>query len=518
MTDQPTPRYATLGDYLRVVREHKWLILVVTALFAAAAFAVTSREKKTYVAEAAVAFQDPTADLSLLGTNASPIVSPEQRAAEGSEQVTRPAVLARARRDLHGTVSLAQLQSSVTVRAETRTSFVVIQASGRDPRQVARIANAMARAVQVVETNTQRARFAAAAQGQSRRLKEVGRNPAASFARSALIDRISRLQALQDFARPVEITRSATVPSLPASPRPVRNTLLGALLGLTLALIAAFVRDSLDRRMRSGGDVEDQLGLPLLGQLGASAMGRTFTGDGKRPMPPQEIESARMLRVGLDFLDVDRDVRVIVVTSALPEEGKSTVASSLAYASALTGKRTLLIEADLRRPSLAERVGAKTAPGLADRLARKISLQDAVQQMSVGPAQSRNGDGEGPPDGPAHSFDVITAGTRTPSPAELLGSDSFTEMLKEARESYDLVVIDSSPLMVAADTMEIVPQVDGVILCVRHKRTKREEAQAAKRMLDRFPARPTGVVVTGARAKDRAYYGPYAGGYGYGSD
>jgi Mrp family chromosome partitioning ATPase len=207
-----------------------------------------------------------------------------------------------------------------------------------------------------------------------------------------------------------------------------------------------------------------------------------------------------------------------VVTSGLPGEGKSTVASALAATSALSGKRTLLVECDLRRPQVGERFGLKEeGPGLSEYLAGKAEPGEVIRKIVLAPPTSTNGNGKGAApagDGGAPSLVCITAGASPPRPAELLASEKFASFLDEVREAYDFVVLDSSPLLSVSDTLELVPRVDATILCIRAAQTTQEQARAAKAAIDRLPDKPAALVVTDIKPGDAEQYGYYSHAYG----
>jgi capsular exopolysaccharide synthesis family protein len=218
------------------------------------------------------------------------------------------------------------------------------------------------------------------------------------------------------------------------------------------------------------------------------------------------------MRQNLDFLDAERSLRSVAVTSALAQEGKSTVAALLAHANAAAGKRTLLLECDLRRPTLAARLGLKEAPGLCDYLGGSAAPQEILQTVATNPLaelDEHNGGPTAAPRHPAARLVCITAGS-SPRPAELLASDRFRAFMAEVREAYDFVVLDTSPLVPVVDTRELLPLVDGVIVCVRAAQTTREAAAAAKEALGRTPSRPTGIVVTGITPRTDLYYHYYS--------
>jgi Mrp family chromosome partitioning ATPase len=307
---------------------------------------------------------------------------------------------------------------------------------------------------------------------------------------------------------PVQIAERAEVPGAPASPQPVRNSILGLSIGLILGLLAAFVRDSLDRRLHSAQEVHDELDLPVLGRVGESAF--SYAGlarNGAAPILESEFEAFRMLRMNLSFLAGGRQLRSILVTSALAEEGKSTVSMALASAAALAGQRVLLVESDLRKPSFSRRLGVAREPGLTNYLVGSASPSEILQVVELTkplPVTS----GTSPPQadsGTNVSMVCIAAGSPVPTAPELLQSERFRDFLGKVSKAYDLVILDGSPLLAVSDPLQIVPMVDGVLVCVRAQQTTREQARAARAALDHLPQRPAGAVLTGLRRGDEGY-------------
>ena len=370
-------------------------------------------------------------------------------------------------------------------------------------------------------TDSTRTRAEAAARGLRRRQRALSRSTEDILTRALYQDRISRLEALASFSRPAQVADRAVAPETPISPKPVRDGLLGALLGLTIGILAAFVRDALDRRLRSVGQIQEELKLPVVGRVRDEALGRSGpVANGRGAMEEADLEAFRILRANLAFLDVDRPIRSLVVTSPLEGEGKSTVAISLAFANAWAGQRTLLVECDLRRPVLSQRLELKEGPGLADFLAGNATPQEIVQGVPVAPPASTNG--AKPQDGDTGragrrqgatpgtgALACIVAGTRAPRPAELLASERFAQFLSQVSEVYDAVILDTAPMLSVADTLGLVARADGVLVCVRSQRTTRDQVRAARAALDRLPERPAALVVTGVKRGDESEYGYY---------
>lgn len=501
-----TPRYATLRDYLRVLREHRVLIALAAIVFAVAGLGVASRQEKKYAAAATLSVTNQFR---------------QQDPAITADRVNRLTVAKAVKETLHTNVLASSLQHAVSARVESKTELVIVEARWTNPRFAARIANGFTREVEerATEAGRERSEKAVAAVRQRiRNLSDTTSNPAARVARrAALKEQIAQIEAQAELAQPIEIVRFASVPGAPVSPKPVLNTLLGLVVGLTLGILAAFVRDALDRRLRRSAQIQEHLGLPLLGHLSERALGSIPGGsNGGRRLSEQDLESVRILRVNLDFV-FDPRPRSVAVTSGLPEEGKSTVAISLATVSATGGRRTLLVECDLRRPSIARRLGIAPEPGLTQYLDGLAGLEDIMQEISLGPALGFDGVGIEVPRAGAVSSSLVcvTAGRPTDHPADVLGSPRFGDFLREVGNRFEFVVLDTAPLLSVVDTRELLPHVDGVLLCVRAARTTDDEAKAAKQALEHLPDRPTALVVTGVRKGDESDYGYYSYAYTY---
>jgi succinoglycan biosynthesis transport protein ExoP len=508
---QGAPRYASLRDYLRVLRQQRWLILAITLACALAALGLAVREQPVYVAEASLGARDIVQEYQLIGEDAAGATPPQQLAALTADLATRPAVADRVRRRLRLRLTVEQLQARVTARVETRTNLVVLAARASNRELAASLANAFAEEARLVARDRERKRLAAAVdelqdEVAAARKALKRQEPVSDVRLGVALQRLSQLRSVENLIEPVELVQRAAAPRDPTSPRPVRDTVLGALLGLVLGLVLAFARDSLDRRLRSSGDVQAELDLPVLSRASEDALGKAGLAQPDGSVEDADLESFRVLRTALQFLSPEAPPKVVLVTSGLPEEGKSTVAASLAAAAASAGRRVLLIECDLRRPSLAKRLGVEGSPGLGDYLAGRATPAEVLRTIKL---PGRGDDSEA-------TLVYLPAGDPSTRPAELLGNERSIALLRDVREVYDLVVCDTSPLLSVVDALELVPHADAVVLCMRAGRTTRDQARAVKEALARVPSRPTGIVVTGVKARDEEAYGYYS--YAYGAE
>ena len=503
----------SLREYVRLLRRHSLLILAVAGAAVFASLAYSKSQDPTYEAQASLSFKDVAQDVDVLGTPAAPVQQPDELAAARRRTITEPTVVTAVKQALHTNKSPAELRDAVSVRVEPQSNLVTIQARAGTARGAQRLASAFAAETERTLIASTRQRYTAAARRLRSKLN-TRRNGGDPSIRAVYADRISRLAALGTFARPVEIYRSAQLPDSPASPKPVRNATVAGILGLLLGGIAAFGRSALDRRLHTSGEIEGELELPVLGYVREAALGRVpAETNGRGRLEDADLEAFRVLRANVEFLDLDKPPRSVIVTSALPQEGKSTVAASLAFASAAVGKRTLLLESDLRRPVMAKRFGVPPEPGLSDYLAGNASSGDVLLQLAL-PPQAENGK---PVDsesfGGKPSIDCIPAGSSSSQPAEMLGSERFKHLMNTVTESYDVVVLDTSPLLPVVDSLELVPLVDAILMCVRVSQTTRDEMSAARSALGHFPDRPMGLVITGVRPRDERDYGYYSSPY-----
>jgi capsular exopolysaccharide synthesis family protein len=496
----------TLADYLRTLRQYRLFIVIVAIACAGAAFAFSKLQTPKYEATASLEVQNPAADLNLLGRGAFSGETPLQISSAHASQVTRRAVLNEVRAEFDDQISVTDLEAKIEVEVDPNSFLVDVTATSEDAREAALVANTLARVDARLSASQARRTYAAAAERLRDRiatLPSLERGTNSAF----YLDRLSSLESLSTVASPVTVVEEATIPTSPSTPKTLRNTVAAGIFGVLLGIALALGRQLLDRRLREPADAEEIFGYPVVARLRPEAFGHTGSlkdtqVKGLGTLDPIDGEAFRMLRENVRYLAIDSDLRTIVVTSAVPEEGKSTVAACLAMASASAGIRTLLLECDLRRRVLAARLGIAEAPGLSDYLVGRAEPQDVLQPVRVPTGPGENG-------AAPRELICITAGSEPPQPADLLHSQRFETFLSQVGKVYEKVIIDCPPLLPVADTLEIVPHVDAVLAVARLNRTTRDQAQAAHEALDRLPDRPTGLVLTGFKDRETDYYRSY---------
>jgi capsular exopolysaccharide synthesis family protein len=296
----------------------------------------------------------------------------------------------------------------------------------------------------------------------------------------ALLERYNQISASAN-VKPSTITLldRAILPETPVSPNLFRNLLVALVLGGGLALGLAVVRETLDDRLRSADDVERKLGVPLLGLTPLVDAGEDI------------VESAALteayssIRAAVDFALPHNNHNVIQLTSSQSVEGKTTTAIAVAREYARLGRKVLLIDADLRRPSVAKAFGLqRPKKGFAEVLAGDVRLEEVIL------------------DQPLANLDVVPVGAIPPNPVEVISSQRLDDFIAQYREKYDLIVIDSPPIMGIADAPLLSRVTDGAIFVVESNRAHFGQAKTALRRLRDADARVLGVVLTKFRALD----------------
>ncbi len=295
-----------------------------------------------------------------------------------------------------------------------------------------------------------------------------------------------------------ELVKSAPLPTSPISPRTAINLALGLLVGLAIGVGTAVLLETLDTRIKNVEGLQKYFDTTLLGVIGF---------DPEAPKKPlvvrdaphsKRAESFRQVRTNLQFVDVDHRPRSLVVTSSIPREGKSTSAINLAMTIAQTGRPVFLIEADLRRPKMAEYLGVEGGAGLTDVLVGRATVDEVLQ-----------------PFGTSGNLWFLASGPLPPNPSELLGSQSMADLLHHL-ETRATLIIDAPPLLPVTDAAVITQMAGGALIIVAANKARREQLRTAEEAITGVGGRVLGLVMNMASAKgsDASRYG-YAYGYDY---
>ncbi|MFE2516790.1 polysaccharide biosynthesis tyrosine autokinase [Streptomyces mirabilis] len=448
----------------------RWTTVVVCLLLATgAALAATSLSTPVYEARTqlfvATRTGDDTAQMNQ-GQSFSQARVQSYAAIVTTRQVTRPVV-----KELRLRTTPEELASRITAVAPLNTVLIDITVRDTEPKRAARIANAVAQ------------RFSAVVE----RLEAPKRAPGS--------ERSGKSLRTGDGTSPVSlgVTQEAIAPVGPVSPRPLLNLAAGVLGGLLLGAGLVALRETLDTTLKTSEALGEFTALPGLG---------TIPYDRNVPRQPlvsadghsHRAEAFRKLRTNLQFSQVDEPPRIIAVTSSVPGEGKTNTAVNLALSLAEAGLSTCLVDGDLRRPCVASTFGLVQDAGLTTVLIGQARIEDVMQQAGG-------------------RLSVLASGAVPPNPTELLASARMEEVLRELADTYEVVIVDTAPVLPVADTLGLASFAQGALLVVRAAKTSREQVRTAAESLDRVSVRILGTVFNMALAPRGSGYGSY-GSYG----
>lgn len=494
------------GREILTALRRRWMLIVASAVIAAvAAGGYSALQPSTYEASAGLLFRDPGFDQTLFGASYLAQSNDPARQAATNLRLVRLGVVARqtarALRQKGIDLNDNQVKDKVSVRPQGDSDVIAVAASDENPRTAAILANTFAGQYVVFRREADRQKIDQAIELIRRQLQNPGQVPGTD--RESLEQRIEQLGVLASLQTGnAELVQPAEIPEQPAGPRTTRNIAVGGSLGLLVGLLITLASERLDRRVRDEKQLEELTGLPVLGSIPRAQELSQRSSSTDVAIPVRVAEDFRLLRARLRYFNVDHDLHTLLVTSASAGEGKSTVSWLLTLTTALAqNARVVLIEADLRRPTLAQHRGLSPAPGLAEVLSGGASFDSAVQMVFLGRGE----------DGQERSADVLTAGAPPPNPAELLESQRMQDLLSELDRHYDIVLIDTPPALVVSDSLPLIRRADGVIVVARLGVTRKDGIVRLRRELGDLGASVLGVVANGANVQSADYYGyaPY---------
>jgi capsular exopolysaccharide synthesis family protein len=483
-----------------VLRRRGWIVVLCALVAGGAAYAYSERQDATYEAAAALLLRDAQGGpAGLVVGTPTPNSAPDREALVLAQPIKDRAIKRLAPKL---GASAAAAVADATALSAPESKVVRITGTASTGSTAALVANTIAEQNIAYRKARSRGRILQARQVAQKALSKLGpptrENPEQIASINQLRASISAFtQALGVQTGDAEILQRATVPSVPASPKPNRAALVGGFAGLLLGFALALMREQLDRRLRGSQDLGDTFGLPILANVPTSRALSKSGAKGVDSLPAAEREAFQMLRANLRFLNTGTELLSVVVTSASSGDGKTTVALNLAMADASVGRKVLLLEADMRRPSIGTILGLDGTDGLATYLAQAGSqLADVVHHVPV--TQGANGDA-------ALHMDVVLSGAIPSNPSALINSERMRSLIGDAERAYDLVVIDTSPVGIVADAIPLMSEASAVIVVSRVGRITSVEANALRDQLERIDAPAFGLVANFAGSRDKAY-------------
>jgi capsular exopolysaccharide synthesis family protein len=486
-----------LAPYLKAVRRRWPLIVLMPLVAAVVALALSLSATKEYEATAKVFISQTNPVQNIVGQNQQPPQDAERDLNSKVSLIKLDSVAQAVKQKLGLSTPTDDLLKQVSTEIEGTTDLVDIVVTDPDPEQAAAIANAFA-----TEFATARQ---ASARGTIEEAVALAREQLASLTAGErngpqgreLANQLRQLQiaaALQTGG--IELASTASVPESPSSPKTKMNVAIALFLGLVLGLVAALAAEALDRRIKDEEDL-DPFDKPVLAQIPRPRSGDIHEDDFALR------EAFSTLATNLRFFQLGRDVSAVMITSPAPREGKTTTTLGLSRALADLGLRVLTIECDLRRPMFSTYMDVQPRGGLSTVLAGVTEFDRELIDIDASTLRPLEADAyESRP-----YFTVLPAGPVPPNPQGLLSSSAMRDVMRRARASAEIVLLDTAPVGTVNDVVTLSELVDGVVLVSKLKQTRRDHIQRALRTLGNLPSPVLGFALTDAPRGSESYYG-----------
>jgi polysaccharide biosynthesis transport protein len=516
-----------LRQLSRAVRRWWWIAFTVPVVCALLAFGISTRQQPKYAATATLMI-NPASGSGTLDYNS--VLTAERLSKTYQKLVKNRVVLDQVIADLQLPFTADELGSQITPMSDGDTQLMTISVSDTEPQRTAAIANSVAQRFReyvvsdlAAASADDLATFDASIQDLQSQIQATqnelntlnARSDAADPAVQGQIDGlIAKLQSLQTgyaqlvtlsttiransalAGNQISIAEPASAPQFPYAPNKIVNIMLGLMIGGILAVGAILILEYLDNTVKATSDFGSLIGAPLLSTVASIpklTQGRKQLFVLEHPKSGA-AESIRLLRTNIEFASATKEIAILGITSADPGEGKSTMAANLAITLAQAGFETALIDADLRRPSQHRIFGLGNDRGLSTLLSVPTRTWDWARQAT-----------------PLSNLTLIPAGPLPPNPADLLSLGRMRELLSEMRQTFDVIVIDTPPVLMVSDPLIVAAHVDGMILVSRSNKTRLDALKRAAVTMQRGAIRIVGVIVNHqpGRTIEGYYYTEY---------
>lgn len=507
-----------LSHYLQTLQRGAAIVVLSVVAMATVAVLLASRQEPLYKASSSV-FVDTRnvgssiADVYAIGGDPARVLE-TQAAVARVPSVVQPALKNFPSR--RGNPDLFFLRS--TVSADPDADLLAFSVTDPNPAIAVGLANAYANAYTAYRRKLDTGALQAAEAEAREQLRSIAPSARDSSQYTELVGRLQQLRTREVLLRSNARLGRPAQQTEKVQPHPVRDGILGGVLGLLMGIGLVFVRESLNTSVRTAAAVEERLGMPLLGRIreppkrlrGREELSMLVTPDAP------ETEAFQLLATNIEFINLERGAKSFMVTSANPAEGKSTTIANLAVTFARSGKRVVLVDLDLRRPVLHRFFGIEGKPGVTEVALGRAWLEQVIVPIALETSGSEklNEDGDSLLGG---TLEVLPAGSLPPNPPEFMRSQALDDVLRRLELRADIVLVDSPAMLAVSDAINLTPKVDAVAVITRIPSVKRSALDELKRILDTAPVAKIGFIATGTSGDD-GYMGTYGYGYGYGPD
>ena len=506
-----------IKEYFYLFWSWAWLIMLIGLLAGASTYFLSKRATPIYQTTTRLLVSDPPVMRSLDYTT---IVSSQTMTNTYAEMLVERPVLQGVIDQLALTITPEELEESISVQMVRDTQLLVVTVEDPNPFLAVDIANSIAMVFTQRISQLQAQRYASTLEGLAKQVSDmeqqieatskaiaVETNPEQQLQLEARLTEYRRLYSdlVTNFEQVrlseaqtstnVVVSEPASLPSHPVRPKVTRNTLLAVVAGMLVAAGLVFAIDVLDDSIKNPEDIRQKFKLPILGMIHWHEMTDEKPVCKTQPRSPA-AEAFRSLRTNITYSGVDTPLRRILITSPTPQDGKTTISANLAVVLAQSGKNVVVVDADLRRPQIHQKFGLLNRIGLSD-------LFLVVRPLNGLPRGAIQDSG-------IPGVAVVPTGKLPPNPVELLASKKMADFLNLLDDEYDIVLIDTPPVLSVTDAAALAPGMDGVLLVVRPGKTKLRDFQQTIEQLQAVGAHILGVVLNELRSSSRKYGYYYA--------
>jgi non-specific protein-tyrosine kinase len=517
-----TPSFSDdLRRHIGLLWHWGWLIILSVVLAGGAAFLISQQMTPIYQASATMLINQAPSQNS---SEYAALLTSQRLAETYAQMLTTQPILEGVTQSLGLNISTERLKSQISVQLIRDTQLIQVSVEHTDPTWASRIANEVVINFAEYNKNFQASRYADTEASLAAQLDELNEriqetnqtlqamddDPEQELERNKLETTLSQNQALfasllqtyesvrlakAESTSDVILVEPAFPPERPVRPKVLQNTLLAAVVGGMLAVGLIFLIDALDNTIKGPDDVARHLGLPVLGMIARDEATKEDDSLITISQPRSPISEAyRALRTNIQFASVDKPIQSLVVTSIAPAEGKTTVAANLSITLSQGGRNVIVIDADLRRPKMHQKMNLPNRKGLTSLFMQAdLHLDGTIQKTKT------------------NNLYVMTTGNLPPNPSELLASDRMDHILDKMLDNADIILIDTPPIMAVTDAVILSQRVDGLLLVIKVGETKTVAAQQTVSQLRRLNANILGVVLNSVPTRGSRYY--YSNGY-----
>ncbi len=515
-----------LRQYLSSLWQWSWVMILAAIIAGAAAYLISDRMRPFYESSTTVLVNEAPATQA---TDYSSVLMSKQLTSTYAQMMTKDSILNEVIRKAGIVNTIDEVKDWITVSAVRDTQLIQISVITTDPDYSAKIANTVVDVFAEQIQSIQSERFAQSKEALETQLSETNKQITyysklvenatseedkerldlkltqyrSIYANLLLSYEQIRLSEAQSVSSVVQVELATPDPE-PVSPKIFLNTALAAIGGFILAMMIVILREMLDDSIKTPKEIIRKFHLPVLGVINRYRKELSLPISATDPRSPT-AEAYRSLRTNVSYTAVDRPVHTILVTSAEPGEGKSTTISNLGVVLAQNGNRVIITDCDMRHPKMHEYFNLPNRLGISSLFVQPDGLKNAIQTTAVS------------------GLSLLTTGALPANPAELMGSKAMQTILSMMRQTADIILIDTPPLLAVTDAAALAPSVDGVILVVQPGKTRSSAFQQSLEQLQQVKARVLGVVLNNVVTKGKSYgyhyreyrnYTAYQGYYG----